>query len=733
MSLPFRFPRSRRNRVSLPALLLPPLLLISLLVSPVAHAAIPFTAGPFSGQLWSDPATVAVGRARLFVELKDRAGKPLEGATVRVFAHMPAMPMGEKEEAAAPVAGRPEVWSAPAVFAMEGGYTVNISVKASGGKGSAALNVKSGQTLSPPGAASAPLPLMPILLGLAVLAAAGYTLYRMRRTGQRVRWSGVFSRGVVGELLLVVVLLAASFWIVRRYRPVGSMTPIEGQAMEMSTPAPPGVTAVTLATVERGPLVNTVRYSGSAVAFNEQGIYARVTGTLLWMPFYAGDRVKRGQLLARLDTSQIAPQIAERQAGVTQARQGVEVARAQSEQAGAEVHQAHGELSQMNAALDEAQANREAARAERADATATLDAAKTQVTDAEAALASAQAEQAYWKPELERMQTLVAEGAVSRDEFQKEQAQAKAADATVNRAQAGVAQAQAGVRAAQSRNRKANAMITAAGAKIEQARSELATHDAHVRATQAAADAARLRTEQAQTAVAQAKAGLAASTTTRDYSALRSEVDGVVTERLLSPGVLVSPGQAILRVAQIRPIRLQANVAEQDLARLRVGSPVTVRDRGKDQAAVVTRVTSVTPSVDPSARTGLVEALWPNADQRFLPGAFVEMSFTTAKAPDALIVPLRAVQMGIGADSDTPAPSTVWVAEPKPGDAGDYLVHAVRVTTGISDGDRTQITSGLKAGQRVVVAGAQSLADGETVRPASSEMARRPGSVEGSR
>src|SRR5690606_15227500 len=130
-------------------------------------------------------------------------------------------------------------------------------------------------------------------------ALLGFVVYRMRQTGQKVHWRGLFSRPVLGGLAVLLVMLAIVVYGVNRGRRPGAMTPLEAQGMEMSMPAPPGTAAVELATVRRGPVQSRVRYTGQAVGYIEQDVYPRVTGNLLWMPFYAGDRVKKGQLLAR--------------------------------------------------------------------------------------------------------------------------------------------------------------------------------------------------------------------------------------------------------------------------------------------------------------------------------------------------------------------------------------------------------------------------------------------------
>jgi multidrug efflux pump subunit AcrA (membrane-fusion protein) len=79
------------------------------------------------------------------------------------------------------------------------------------------------------------------------------------------------------------------------------MTPLQAQGMEMNTPAPPGTLAVEVAPVKQGPIAEVIRYSGQAVGFTVQDVNPRGTGVITWMPYYVGDRVKKGEVLARLD------------------------------------------------------------------------------------------------------------------------------------------------------------------------------------------------------------------------------------------------------------------------------------------------------------------------------------------------------------------------------------------------------------------------------------------------
>jgi len=324
-------------------------LIVVLLASRTALAAPHADAGPYHVELATDPATVPVGKAKLRLKITDAAGQPVAGATVRAFTRMPGMAMGEREETATPQPDEPGLYVAPAAFPMGGGYVVGLKISGASGDASGTISLQTGQSTLGSTAAGASWLLPGGLLLLAVLIA-----WRMRRTGQKLNWRALLHwQAVAGVAVLLLMFLVARY-AVNHWRRPGSMTPLEAQGMEMNMPAPAGSMPVELATVQTEPLRSTVRYTGQAVGYSEQEVYPRVTGNLLWMPFYAGDKVRRGQLLARLDRSQIEPQIAGQRAAREVATAGANVARLDYEQAQAAVRQAEAELGGKRGAIAEA-------------------------------------------------------------------------------------------------------------------------------------------------------------------------------------------------------------------------------------------------------------------------------------------------------------------------------------------------------------------------------------------
>ncbi len=305
----------------------------------------------------------------------------------------------------------------------------------------------------------------------------------------------------------------------------------------------------------------------------------------------------------------------------------------------------------------EAEAMATTAEANRRQMEADLVAARHGITQMERELAMVEAELAYAAGVRQRAERLVASGAISRQEYENDRAM----------------------------NLSLEARRDAARAKLEQAHAMEA--------------AARMKREAADSMVAQNAAAARTARIVRDYVTITAPGAGYVVKRLVAPGVLVQPGMAILKIAQIDRVRLQANVGERDVGAIRVGSPVSVTTlAGRTLDA---RVTSVFPFVDPGSRTAVVEAIVDNRDRALLPGQYVTMQFVTGERAQALTVPRSAVSRMGGT-------ARVWVAR-------DGQAQPRQVDVGLEEAQRVELTAGVKAGEQVVVRGAEGLYAGARI------------------
>jgi membrane fusion protein (multidrug efflux system) len=182
---------------------------------------------------------------------------------------------------------------------------------------------------------------------------------------------------------------------------------------------------------------------------------------------------------------------------------------------------------------------------------------------------------------------------------------------------------------------------------------------------------------------------------------VRAPFSGIVGQRFVSQGDYVNNTTKLATLQTVSPMRATFSVPEKYAQSLKRGQEVTFRVAAISSRNFVGEVDFVDPVVSLPGRTILVKANVPNPQRLLQPGMFIEARLVTALRSKAIVVPEDAVVPVQGANF-------VWaVAEGK----------AVQRQVGI--GVRTpgyvEITSGLDAGEQVVVGGVESLFPGAPV------------------
>jgi len=521
-----------------------------------------------------------------------------------------------------------------------------------------------------------------------------------------------------GGLLLLAIVLIGSNMAVRiwKSRHPGAMSVLESQAMDMTTMKPP-VGAVPVATeiVHLGRFEAKVTYTGSVAPLQEQVIYPRVEGWLTNLNVYDGDSIRQGQLIAVIDSPDLRNKVLEASASRAVAASAVPVARFNA--------------ARMQAEKAAAQAEVQAAKNDLARAKAILAAYEKIVIQRQKEVKSARANLDYWKSEIKREENLFKAGAVSRQEYEAEKAQYIAAEAELENKEAMLEEAEANVLAAKSEIAAKQSMVyvaseraAAASAAFYAARSEIGAKSAMVN---------------------QAEVMTATAAIIDSYRYIRAPFAGRIARRYVSPGQFVTPATAITNIVQIDRVRLQANVADKDIGRIRVGAPVTARFSKDPRLIVNAKVTSISPLTDQASRTAVVEAVGPNPGGRIQPGDAVTMEITVSSYAESISVPVSAI---VRKDGQT----AVWIARneaakgkriyyctmhpevtsDKPGECpkcfmklvpktskGRKKAHLVIVTTGLTGGDRIQVLRGLSDGDEVIYKGNTYLKEGDIIFP----------------
>lgn len=196
---------------------------------------------------------------------------------------------------------------------------------------------------------------------------------------------------------------------------------------------------------------------------------------------------------------------------------------------------------------------------------------------------------------------------------------------------------------------------------------------------------------------------LALSQSTLSDATLRSPIDGVIARKAVDPGELVPPNVPVFSVVDLAELRVVFGVPDTRVNLVKLGEPVTVVVEALPGRRLVATVSKVAPTADPALRTYAVELTLPGTSG-LRPGMTATALLGDEGRQDAPVLPLSAVvrhpagpgYVVFGLKDD----STVELI---PIEVADLLENDVVVG------------SGLEAGRRVVVAGAQFLRDGEAV------------------
>jgi multidrug efflux system membrane fusion protein len=197
------------------------------------------------------------------------------------------------------------------------------------------------------------------------------------------------------------------------------------------------------------------------------------------------------------------------------------------------------------------------------------------------------------------------------------------------------------------------------------------------------------------------------------YCRITAPISGRVGVRLVDPGNLVSSSDTtgLLTLNQISPIAVTFTVPQGDFQRLsdlsdsfRKPLGVQAVSQETSQSLGAGELSVADNHVDPASGTVQLKARFANGTRKLWPGQFVNVSLTLQTLPNALVIPVTAVNQG-------PKGAYAYVV-------GAGAKVAVRPITVLATQDTSAIVqSGLKAGEVVVTDGQMVLKDGMTVRP----------------
>ncbi|MCE5197393.1 MAG: efflux RND transporter periplasmic adaptor subunit [Armatimonadota bacterium] len=499
---------------------------------------------------------------------------------------------------------------------------------------------------------------------------------------------------------------------------------------------------------DRGTVTATVSANGILQPLTTVEVKSNVGGQVVKLAVDEGDKVKAGQLIARIDPTDSQTTFDQSQADLAAAVSKVDQAQQQLSmqhvQNGAQIDSAQQALTAARTKLAQAQ---EQARVQPALTQAAVKQARNNYRAAQAAIAQnksalvpqkhASAQAAYdqakgsfntAEKDLKRYKGLLAKEFVAQSQVDAAEEKYSTAKAQLDSARKKLdtikdetdqdtASAQA--RAEQAKAELDNALANQVQDKIKQ--QEVVSAKAAVRQAEAALRSAiasnrqdRIKAGDIVQANAQVKRSQAAfrnAQTQLGYTTVVAPRAGIVTKKYVEEGSIVTAGRssfsgtgsgvAIVDIADVSRMNALVNVDETDIGQIETGQEVDITVEAYPDELFTGKVTKIAPQsiVDQNVTTIPVTVEVELPDQRLKPGMNVTCDFVTGRRDDVLMVPNEAVK-----ESDNG--STVTILQ------GDKQIER-RVEAGLVGKDYTEIISGIKRGQKVVTAVIEPMGTGQ--------------------
>jgi len=242
-----------------------------------------------------------------------------------------------------------------------------------------------------------------------------------------------------------------------------------------------------------------------------------------------------------------------------------------------------------------------------------------------------------------------------------------------------------------------------AAAKVQTARSQVSMIEAKADAAKANIDVIQARSRGAQAVVQEARIPL-------QDTALRSPLNGVVLEKSIEKGTLVSVGTKGFTVADTSSVKAVFGVADIVVPEMKLGRTLSIESETMPGKEFRGQITSVFPAADQKSRAFNVEVTIQNPGFLLRPNMIVSLRVETNQTTSAqLVVSLNAVMKA----RNNANGYQVFILEQQ----GERQIARLRdVKLGQSYGNTVAVTEGLKEGERVLTTGGTMVNDGDQVK-----------------
>lgn len=417
--------------------------------------------------------------------------------------------------------------------------------------------------------------------------------------------------------------------------------------------------------VERQDLTLTVTANGTVQPELSVNVSPKTSGILRQLFVREGDRVEKGQLLAKMDDSNLQGQLLQNQGQVAQAQANLQ--KVETGNRPQDIAQSQAELRQAQANLAKLQAGNR----------------PQDILQAKARLENALSNQRQADLIFRQNRSLAAEGAISDRDWENSRSQRDSAAAQVREAQQALTLQKIGSRPED----------------IQQAAALVAQKQAALSLAQSGSRREDVAEAKAQVAIAQGN--LKTVQTQIQDTEIRAPFEGIIARKYADPGAFVTPttaGSAVSSATSSSILALTSrnqivtNVSESNIAQMSLGQKATIKADAYPNKIFEGKVTQIAPQsiVQQNVTSFEVKVAILNDSQNLLrSGMNVRVEFAAGKVSNVLVVP------------------TVAIVRQEEG-TGVYIVSGkepefVPITTGLTVNDKTEVRSGLKLGERIFI------------------------------
>ncbi len=514
----------------------------------------------------------------------------------------------------------------------------------------------------------------------------------------------------------LIALLALAGLITWRLRQKSAADAAQAETTKKRLTAAP---MVSLATAATGDIIHTFAGVGSVESPFNVKLAPKITGRVEYLEVREGAKVARGQVLARIDPSEVNAQVRQAQSAVAEAE--ARLAQAQFAQnpinvgVTSQIETQRAGVTSSRADLNQTSQNYAAqvaaSQSAVVDAQGRVDAASAAVENARASIRNAQANLENAQTRLARTLDIYRQGFIAAQDVDDARSAVKVQQGALDIAQGllNSAQSQRGSALAQKNSaeqqssivaNKGKADIAASQAKLDQSRAALT----FARSNTAQTSAYRANLRALQSAVSASRAQLVNVQAQLANTILSSPIDGYVTGRYVDPGSVAGPGTPVLAIQSVSRLFVNVPLPEESSRHLHPGDVATIQFDALPGQSFHGRVLDINPAADPLSRQFAMRVVMENLSGVVKPGMFGRVSLVTEKFLHQVVVPREAVQHG------RDGKITVVVVD-------DQLVaHRRPVETGAEDPKVVAITQGVLPGEKVVVLSQNPVKDGQKVQ-----------------